>query len=104
MKFNNGQIISVAWSKFDDLWLSNDPSLPFDIYDSKVRWIENTFDDLNRLIGSVILSISLGQDYLAFGGEAIPLGIHLIIETDQGIMDIFNALDENGYAYLPTPP
>ncbi|OMQ22172.1 hypothetical protein [Serratia oryzae] len=104
LAFNNGQIISVAWSKFDDLWLSNDQSLPFDIYDSKVRWIENAFDDLNRLIGGVILSVSLGQDYLELGGEETPLDIHLIIETDRGVMDIFNALDENGYAYLPSRP
>ncbi|WP_157968087.1 hypothetical protein [Edaphovirga cremea] len=104
LEFNNGQIIAVAWSKFDDLWLSNDQSLPFDIYDSEVRWIENAFDDLNRLIGGVILSVSLGQDYLVWEGQEIPLDTHLIIETDQGVMDIFNALDENGYAYLPTRP
>lgn len=104
LAFKDGQKISVAWSKLDELWLSNDQSLPFNIYESKVRWIENTFDDLNRLIGGVIISVSLGQDYLALGGQKIPLNIHLVVETDQGVMDIFNALDENGYAYFSTRP
>lgn len=104
LKFSNGQLIAVAWSKFDDLWLSNDQSLPFDIYDSKVRWVENAFVDVNRLIGGVILSVSLGSGYLELEGQEITLDTRLIIETDQGVIDIFNALDENGYAYLPTRP
>ncbi|CAM3967086.1 hypothetical protein SESI111939_10250 [Serratia silvae] len=62
--FDNGQIIAVAWSKFDDLWLSNDLSLPFDIYDSQIRWVENAIEDINQLLGGVILSVSLGQGYL----------------------------------------
>lgn len=102
--FDNGQIIAVAWSKFDDLWLSNDLSLPFDIYDSQVRWVENAIEDINQLLGGVILSVSLGQGYLEVEEKKIPLDTRLIIETDRGVVDIFNALDENGYAYLPTCP
>lgn len=104
LAFDNGQIIAVAWSRFDDLWLSNDLSLPFDIYDSKVRWVENAFEEVNRLIGGAILSVSLGQGCLELEDQKISLDTRLIIETDQGVMDIFNALDENGYAYLPARP
>jgi hypothetical protein len=102
--FDNGQIIAVAWSKFDDLWLSNDLSLPFDIYDSQVRWVENAIEDVNPLLGGVILSVSLGQGYLEVEEQKTPLDSRLIIETDRGVMEIFNALDENGYAYLSTRP
>lgn len=104
LAFDNGQIIAVVWSRFDDLWLSNDLSLPFDIGDSKVRWVENAFEEVNRLIGGAILSVSLGQSCLELEDRKISLDTRLIIETDQGVMDIFNALDENGYAYLPARP
>ncbi|MCG8708386.1 hypothetical protein JHU04_001597 [Brenneria sp. 4F2] len=104
LRFDNGGVVAVAWSAFDSLWLANDSSLPFDIYDSHIRWTENSLTELNPLLGGVILSVSLGQIIFTMENKNIPLDARLLINTDRGVLDIFNALDENGYAFLPSLP
>ncbi|MBP2169091.1 hypothetical protein J2125_002283 [Erwinia toletana] len=104
LMFDNGEIVAISWSRFNDLWLSNDISLPFDICDNQVRWTENRFTSINPLLGGVILSVSLGQGVLTWEDKNFHLDTRLLIETDRGVLDVFNALDENGYAFLPTLP
>lgn len=100
LHFDNGGMVAAAWSRFHDLWLSNDLSLPFDIYDSKIRWVENNLPELNPLLGGVMISVSLGQGTLAVEDRDIHLDTRLLMNTDRGVLDIYNALDENGYALM----
>src|SRR6185295_6374976 len=39
-------LIAVSWSKFDDLWLRTDASLPFSIEGLTVPWVHNSIDRL----------------------------------------------------------
>jgi hypothetical protein len=39
----------------------------------------------------------LGQGEMAVEGREVEIWTRLMIETDRGWVEIFNALDENGY-------
>ncbi len=93
------RLIAVSWSKFDDLWLRTDASLPFSIEGLTVRWVHNSIDRLNAVIGSIILSVMLGRGEMSIQGRDIEIWTRLLIETDKGWLEVFNALDENGYDF-----
>lgn len=40
------------------------------------------------------------MDYLIIGTKKIEVFIHFLIYTNNGILDVFNNLDENGYSLL----
>lgn len=90
-------IVSIAWSRFDHLWIATDASLPFDTGDSHVRWVINAEEDLNPVIGRAIRQVLLGRGQMAIEGEEIEIWTRLLIELDSGWFEIFNALDENGF-------
>jgi hypothetical protein len=93
------RLIAVSWSKFDDLWLRTDASLPFSVEGLTVRWVHNSIDRLNAAIGSIILSVMLGRGEMSIGGRDVEIWTRLLIETDKGWLEVFNALDENGYDF-----
>ncbi len=98
--FDDGEVISIAWSKFDDLWLSNNLTLPFSIEYNQVRWVINKPSEIYGCLNSTISSIKLGVDYLIIETDKVEIFTHLLIYTTNGVLDVFNNLDENGYSLL----
>ncbi|GAB4459103.1 MAG: hypothetical protein OHK0037_03890 [Elainellaceae cyanobacterium] len=101
---DNGEVVSVSWSKFDDLWIEPDRSLPFSIEGSTVRWVENTLPALNQALGQRICSVSLGTDNRAIADRRFATWTRLLLELESGWLEVFNAFDENGYEFYATRP
>ena len=97
-------LVAVSWSRFDDLWLENDTSLPFPTDGSTIRWITNGLKSINPVLGSSIGSVMLGRGEMSIEGRPIAIWTRLLIRVDVGWLEIFNALDENGYAFHSERP
>jgi hypothetical protein len=97
LELSSGYLIAISWSKFDDLWIATDDSLPFSVEGSTVRWVHNALDKLNDAVGAPIRSVMLGRGEMSAKGKEVEIWTRLLIETDEGWLEIFNALDENGY-------
>ncbi|MEO6810643.1 MAG: hypothetical protein ABI353_16120 [Isosphaeraceae bacterium] len=95
----SGRLVAISWSKFDDLWLADDTSLPFPIGDSTVKWVINGLEAINPAVGASIRSVMLGQGEMSIEGKALEIWTRLVIELDEGWLEVFNALDENGYVF-----
>ena len=99
------KLISISWSRFDALWIAADLSLPFSIEGSTVRWVANSIDKINPVVGGTVRAAMLGQGEMSWDGVNIEIWTRLLIEVDNGWLEIFNVLDENGYdfhAQMPT--
>ena len=96
--------VSVAWSKFDDLWLANDNSLPFDVEDARTRWIENKIVAINGCLGRTIRGVMLGRGEMSIEDREIEIWTRLVIDLEYRWLEIFNALDENGYELHSSKP
>jgi hypothetical protein len=96
--------VSVAWSKFDDLWLANDNSLPFDVDDARTRWIENKIVAINGCLGRTIRGVMLGRGEMSIEDREIEIWTRLVIDLEYRWLEIFNALDENGYELHSSKP
>ncbi len=94
----------MSWSKFDDLWIATDASLPFAIDGSKVRWVCNALEGVNRVVGAALLSVALGRGEMSVEGRDIEVWTRVVLRTDRGWLEIFNALDEKGYEYHAARP
>jgi hypothetical protein len=100
----SNRLIAISWSKFDDLWLAEDNSLPFSIEGSTIRWVINGLEGIKPVVGSSICSVMLGQGEMSIGGKPVEIWTRLVIEVDAGWLEIFNALDENGYVFHTQKP
>ena len=98
------KVVAIAWSKFDDLWIATDSSLPFLIEGSTARWVRNSVEKINRAIGNRIGSVMLGRGQMSVEGRDVEIWTRLVIEVGSGWLEIFNALDENGYDFHLRPP
>jgi hypothetical protein len=101
---SEGGMIAVAWSRFDDLWLATDLSVPFSIEEGEVRWVRDSVERINPAAGAVIRSVHLGRGEMSVEGEDVEIWTRLLIEVEGGWLEIFNALDENGYAFHAVMP
>lgn len=99
-----GDTVSIAWSKCDELWIANDLSLPFPLIGHTVRWVENGIDPINPALGAPIQSVILGQGDFSVEGNPIENWTRLVIQVGDGWLEVFNAGDENGYAYHCSKP
>ncbi|MEM1096443.1 MAG: hypothetical protein AAGJ10_17730 [Bacteroidota bacterium] len=99
----SGRTISMAWSAFDTLWLSADQQLPFDIGITNVRWVEGRDIALTRAMGQRIASVWVGQSGYR-PDLAAGLWRRVLIVLENGALEVFNALDEKGYAYHEVKP
>lgn len=88
----------VSWSHFSRLWIERGTTLPFSIDGSEVRWIENAIPALDRLIGSELRSVLLGRGEMIIEGREVEIWTRLLLVFEAGCLEIYNALDENGYA------
>jgi hypothetical protein len=102
--FTHAGLIAVSWSRFDDLWIAKDFSLPFEVEDSEVRWIDNAIGATQPLVGSRIHSVLLGRGEMSIEGKDVEIWTRLVIVTNKGWLDVFNALDENGYEFYHAMP
>ncbi len=95
---DSGKRISISWSRFDDLWIADDLSLPFSVEGSTIRWVGNGIEILKPALGATIGSVMLGRGEMSIEGREIEIWTRLLIQVDERWLEIFNALDENGYA------
>lgn len=98
------RLLAISWSRFDDLWLADDLSLPFPVEDSTIRWISNGIEGINAAVGASIESVMLGRGEMSIGGKAVEIWTRLVIGLDEGWLEVFNVLDENGYAFHDERP
>lgn len=90
-------LLSVSWSRFDDLWLSNDKSLPFAAEDATTRWKSNGIKKISAAIGRRIQGVSLGCGEMSIESRDIEIWTRLVFDLGRSWLEVFNALDENGY-------
>jgi len=93
----DGTLLSVSWSRFDDLWLSNDDSLPFPVEDDKTRWKVNGLDKIDTAVGKVIHGVMLGRGEMTIESREIDIWTRLVFDLGSMWFEVFNAMDENGY-------
>lgn len=92
-------VISISWNKFDDLGISHGRILPFSLAGATVRWVDEGIDELDAAIGMSISSVALGRGEMNVEGKDVEVWTRLLIGLSNGsTLEIFNALDENGYA------
>ena len=94
---SDNTLLSVSWSKFDDLWLSNDNSLPFAAEDATTRWKSNGIEKIIAAIGKRIRGVSLGRGEMSIESRDIEIWTRLLFDLGGPWLEVFNALDENGY-------
>ena len=90
-------LVSIAWSKFDDLWLSNNESTPFPIEEDKTRWRRNRHAKLDPAIGQHIKGVMIGRGDMTINSQEIEVWSRLLFELADMWLEVFNALDENAY-------
>lgn len=103
-----GAPVCVAWSKTAELWIGEGDALPFPATGEGVqyRWVANAMPDLEPLLGGVMRAAHLDLCELIWGGDTGGTGwlARLLLEFDHGWFEVFNALDENGYAVHAARP
>lgn len=98
-------IVAVSWWNFDQLWMAANSTLPFSVEGETVRWVENGIERINGMIGSVIRSVRLGRGEFSVESRSVEIWTRLLIQVDDFWLEVFNALDENGYdlhSHMPT--
>ena len=90
--------LSISWQKFDELAIEAGRVLPFSLCGSTVRWIDSGNIHLDAAIGRTVESVSLAQGEMTVGSSETGVWTRLLIHlTGGGSLEIFNALDENGF-------
>ncbi|MCP4889534.1 MAG: hypothetical protein GY904_23375 [Planctomycetaceae bacterium] len=100
----NQTLLSISWSRFDDLWLSNDKSLPFTTDDATTRWKSNGLETIRAAIGRSVQGVSLGRGEITSESHDIEIWSRLVFDLGGSWLEVFNALDENGYALHNAEP
>jgi hypothetical protein len=104
LQFDGEDFVAVVWSRYDNLWITTDFSLPFSPEDSTIRWVPNSIDILNSAINRTICSILIGRGQMSIEGREIEIWTRLLIQVDDCWLEIFNNLDENGYHFHTEMP
>jgi len=94
---NESLLVSISWSCFDDLWLTNDETVPAWAEEPTTRWVENGIAAINGCLGRPIRSVLLGRGEMKIENREIEIWTRLVIDLDDCLLEVFNALDENGY-------
>lgn len=90
-------LLSISRSKFDDLWLAGDLTLPCDVGQT-TRWKTNGIESLLPAIGRTIRGVSLGRGRMTWESHEVEIWTRLLFDLGECWLETFNALDENGYA------
>jgi hypothetical protein len=93
--FSSAAMASISWSRFDDLSFSDQP---FSTEGLDVRWVRNGRSELNHVLGLSLRGAALGRGEMSMGGMDSDIWTRLILDLGPKWLEIYNALDENGYA------
>lgn len=102
--FGHDSLVSLAWSHSDKLFISNDKSINFSTEGSEVRWVSETIDVVRPALSGTLKSVELGRGEQSFGEQKIEIWTRLILEQDNGWLEIFNGLDENAFRFHRDKP
>ena len=121
LEWDSGHLVALAWSKFDDLqilaaasaswaafddpWVATDSAAPLTVSGTTARWVADASIAVRQVVGASLLSVALGRGEMSVAGHDIEIWTRVLLETEAGWLEIFNALDENGFAhYRERPP
>lgn len=101
---DDGHTVSVSWSRLDDLFLVEGYALPFDADPETTRWRTNLPDNLCSIIGKKICGTMIGRGEMSVEGKDTLIWTRLVLDLGGTWLEIFNALDENGYQIHESQP
>jgi len=94
------EVISISWFKFDALAIETGRVLPFSLCGSTVRWTGEGHTFLDLSVGKTVSSVSIGRGQMTVADSEIEIWTRLLIGFECGqVLEIFNALDENGVEF-----
>jgi len=97
LSFDN-DLLAISWTQLNELAISSHRVLPFNVAGFTLAWAEEGFEPLDKIFGTTIISVSLGKGEFSLEGNDIEIWTRLFIGLNNGkTLEIFNALDENGY-------
>jgi len=102
--FTDEKLLSISWSRFEDLWLSNDTSLPFAVEEATTRWKTNGVAEITAAVGHTLQSVMLGREQMAIGAHEFEIWPRLLFDLGGMWLEVYNALDENGYILHAAQP
>jgi hypothetical protein len=95
------ELISVSWADLDELSLSRNREIPFSLDGCQVRWCSENIPLLNNALGQKLESVSLGRGQMSVENNELEIWTRLFLHLTNGvIIEIYNALDENGFNVL----
>jgi len=96
------QTFSISWTRFDELAIENERNLPFSLCRSTVRWECEGIAVLDGVVGKRVMSVAIGKGSMTVEKQKIEIWTRLLFALDDGsVLDVYNALDENGFGHLP---
>jgi len=101
--FTDQRLLSISWSGFDDLWLASDTSVPFEAEDTTTRW-RTGLPEFDAAIGHKVHGAMLGRGEMTVESRDIEIWTRLLFDLGGMWLEVFNALDENGYNLHETKP
>ncbi|WP_108816767.1 hypothetical protein [Loktanella sp. Alg231-35] len=102
--FGRESLVSIAWSHFDKLFISNDKTINFSTEGSEARWVSKKIDVIRPALSGTLKSVELGRGRLSIGDQEIEIWTRLILEQDNGWLEVFNGLDENAFHFCQDKP
>lgn len=106
LKIGPGPPVCVSWSETSELWIDAGSALPFPATGEgyQYRWVVNVRPALEPLRGCALRAVYLGciEDPWVF--KAYMPSWRLLLGFDRGWLEVFNAMDENGYAVHAARP
>jgi hypothetical protein len=91
--------LSISWNEFDELGIEKGRVLPFSLGGTTVRWLSEGNELLDLIVGETIDTVSIGKGEMSIEDKEIEIWTRLLITLGNGMtFEVFNALDENGFA------
>ena len=92
------KVLSISWTKFDDLAIDLGRFIPFSLGGTSVRWLCEDVEMLDSILGNKVVSISLGRGDMTIEEKDVEIWTRLLITLSNGsTFEIYNALDENAF-------
>lgn len=102
--FGNCTLVSLAWSHFDKLFISNDKALNCPTDGLEIYWIRNGVGPIKPAISGKLKSVKLGRGEMSVGDRSVDIWTRVLLEQDHGWLEIYNSLDENGFHFHRNSP
>ncbi|MCG8457670.1 MAG: hypothetical protein MI919_15450 [Holophagales bacterium] len=103
--FESGSCASVSWTGLNELWVTSEPTVPAWLEDSSdVGWVDGGVADVDTFVAERLLAVGLGRGEFVLDGRDIEIWTRLLLTFESGHLEIYNALDENGYESYEDPP